>query len=165
MTNQTTNPIPATADSFDANIIPAETAARKDREGEAFKQVPSDVESTESIHTTGGYTVDTEGLVNNYATEPEMYVETPGDMSDQSGMAPDSYTIVDTFPSAAEAASVALKMEESGLDGHKISILGNDYQDTEHVQGSLNWKDIARAHGLAAVLVGLGIDRSEATKY
>jgi len=31
------------------------------------------------VHTEGGYTVDKEGLLNNYAVEPEMYYETPGD--------------------------------------------------------------------------------------
>jgi hypothetical protein len=158
---------PTTADSFDPHIIPAETAARKEREGENFKQVPGDTENAASLDTTTGYTVDTEGLANNYATEPEIYSETPGDMPNQGDMTftPNKYTIVDIFPSTSAAESVVAKMEAEGLDAHKISILGNEYQDTEHVKGSLNWKDIARAHGLAAVLVGLGISRSESVRY
>lgn len=71
------NPRVAT-DNYDSNIIPAETAARKEREGDAYKQVPTEAEG--SLDTCGGYTVDQEGLVNNYAIEPEMYIETPGDL-------------------------------------------------------------------------------------
>lgn len=65
-------------DSYDRGIIPAETAARKEREGADFKTHPTEDDS-DSVHTEGGYTVDKEGLLNNYAVEPEMYYETPGD--------------------------------------------------------------------------------------
>lgn len=64
-------------DTYDRGIVPAETAARKEREGDQYKQLPD--ENDASIDTTGGYTVDQEGLVNNYAIEPEMYYEVPGD--------------------------------------------------------------------------------------
>jgi hypothetical protein len=67
------------SDSYDRGIIPAETAARKDREGEQFKHKP---EHEEGLDTEGGYTVDKEGLLNNYAIEPEMYYEVPGDARD-----------------------------------------------------------------------------------
>jgi hypothetical protein len=73
----------STADNYDAHIIPSETAARKEREGEGFKHKPESEESQESIDTTGGYTVDGEGLANNYAVEPEMYVEVPGDLREE----------------------------------------------------------------------------------
>jgi hypothetical protein len=167
MTVQTGNETTQSPDSYDANMIPAETAARKDREGEDFKQILHDTASTASLDTTGGQTVDTEGLTNNYAAEPEMYSETPGDMPNQGDMAftPNKFTIVDIFPSRPAAESIVAKMQAAGLDAHKISILGNDYQDTEHVKGGLNWKDIARANGLAVVLVGLGIARDEASRY
>ncbi len=76
-------------DNYDAHITPAETAAREQREGEQFKTTPTeereasaqtdDQTDAESIDTTGGYTVDREGLLNNYAIEPEMYYEVPGD--------------------------------------------------------------------------------------
>jgi hypothetical protein len=76
-------------DTYDRGIVPAETAARKEREGEFFKQHPTeereasahtnDQTDSESIRTTDGYTVDKEGLLNNYAVEPEMYYEVPGD--------------------------------------------------------------------------------------
>jgi hypothetical protein len=65
-------------DSYDRGIIPAETAARKEREGEGYKQLPENEGVSEGeIDTTGGYTVDSEGLANNYAIEPEMYYEVP----------------------------------------------------------------------------------------
>ena len=54
--------------NYDRAITSAETAARMEREGEEFKQ------SSEP-----GQTVDREGLANNYAIEPEMYYEEPGD--------------------------------------------------------------------------------------
>lgn len=78
-----------TADTYDRGIIPAETAARMKREGENYKHLPTeeDVASAPtddqtdiySIRTTDGYTVDKEGLLNNYPVEPEMYYEVPGD--------------------------------------------------------------------------------------
>lgn len=66
-------------DTYDRGIVPAETAARKEREGTHYKQTPNEQEG--DIDTEGGYTVDGEGLVNNYAVEPEMYYETPGDLA------------------------------------------------------------------------------------
>lgn len=75
---------------YDPHIVPAETAARIDREGNTFRTTPTeeraenaptdDETNPSSIDTTGGYTVDKEGLLNNYAIEPEMYVNTPGDL-------------------------------------------------------------------------------------
>lgn len=76
-------------DTYDRGIVPAETAARKEREGELFKKHPTeereasaitdDQTEDDSLRTTDGYTVDQEGLLNNYAIEPEMYYEVPGD--------------------------------------------------------------------------------------
>ncbi len=63
-------------DTYDLNIVPAETAARKEREGKTYKQLPEDEEDNTPVD---GYTMDGEGLINNYAVEPEMYYETPGD--------------------------------------------------------------------------------------
>ncbi|MBD2567589.1 hypothetical protein [Anabaena lutea] len=77
------------SDTYDRGIIPAETAARIAREGENYKKIPTeeqlssaptdDQTNDESIRTTDGYTVDQEGLLNNYPVEPEMYYEVPGD--------------------------------------------------------------------------------------
>ncbi|HYW22026.1 MAG TPA: hypothetical protein VE956_22495 [Nodularia sp. (in: cyanobacteria)] len=82
------------SDSYDRGIIPAETVARKEREGANYKTLPTeqtqkdastnDQSNTESIITTDGYTIDQEGLLNNYAVEPEMYYETPGDAREKS---------------------------------------------------------------------------------
>ncbi|GAA6620161.1 hypothetical protein [Scytonema sp. NUACC26] len=79
----------AEVDTYDRGIVPAETAARKEREGELYKTTPNeqreasaptdDQTQSSSVHTTDGYTVDKEGLLNNYAVEPEMYYEVPGD--------------------------------------------------------------------------------------
>lgn len=69
------------SDNYDPHIVPAETAARKEREQEDYKQTKE--ESSGDIDTAGGYTVDQEGLANNYAIEPEMYVEEPGDLREE----------------------------------------------------------------------------------
>ena len=74
---------------YDPHIVPAETAARMEREHETFRSIPSkerdeeaptdDQTEDDSIDTTAGYTVDKEGLIDNFAIEPEMYYEVPGD--------------------------------------------------------------------------------------
>ena len=63
----------------DRGIVPAEVAARMDREGEDFRTTAEEQAPPETINVTAGATVDQEGLANNYAVEPEMYYETPGD--------------------------------------------------------------------------------------
>jgi hypothetical protein len=76
------NPNPRVqSDNYDPHIIPAETAARHDRERESYKHTPEKAEG--DIDTSSGYTVDQEGLVNNYAIEPEMYVNEPGDLREE----------------------------------------------------------------------------------
>jgi hypothetical protein len=59
-------------DTYDPHIIPGETAARKEREGDEYKKIPEG-------NLEGGAAIDNEGLLNNYAVEPEMYYENPGD--------------------------------------------------------------------------------------
>lgn len=62
---------------YDRGIVPSETKARQQREGQIYKETP---ESEGQPATASGYTTDREGLINNYAVEPEMYVEEPGDL-------------------------------------------------------------------------------------
>lgn len=66
-------------DNFDRGIVPAETAARMEREEEDYKDSSN---KKGSVDTTAGQTVSNEGLANNYAIEPEMYIEEPGDLSE-----------------------------------------------------------------------------------
>ncbi len=66
--------------NYDRGITSAETAARMEREGDNFKKLP---EQEGELDTTSGYTVDREGLANNYALEPEMYYEEPGDLREK----------------------------------------------------------------------------------
>lgn len=66
--------------NYDRGITSAETAARMEREQEEFKQTP---DKDQDVDTTSGYTVDREGLANNYAVEPEMYYEEPGDRQEK----------------------------------------------------------------------------------
>ncbi|AMW28537.1 MULTISPECIES: hypothetical protein [Arthrospira] len=67
--------------NYDRNIMSAETAARMEREGENFKKTPDAAEGT--TDTTAGYRISREGLLDNFAIEPEMYVEEPGDLREQ----------------------------------------------------------------------------------
>lgn len=66
--------------NYDRAITSAETAARMEREEENFKETP---EQKGDLNTTAGYTTDREGLANNYAVEPEMYYEKPGDRKEE----------------------------------------------------------------------------------
>lgn len=78
---------------YDPHIIPAETAAREEREQEKFLETPNPIDDqnqelnnqpeADPINTTEGYTVDKEGLLNNYAIEPEMYINEPGDLREK----------------------------------------------------------------------------------
>jgi hypothetical protein len=68
---------------YDPHIIPAESAAREAREGSHFGHVDHDPADTEHIHTRDGYTVDQEGLINNYAVEVPMYINEPGDLAEK----------------------------------------------------------------------------------
>jgi hypothetical protein len=158
---------PQYMDTADPHIVPAETAARREREGNSYKQIPGNHEHSNNVDPAGGYSVDQEGLINNYATEPEMYFEVPGDARDpnQITIKPDTYTIVDVFPSAAESERIVAEMKQEGLNTDRISIIGKDYQDTKHVNGSLNWPEINQAGGLSSVLKGLGISVDEALDY
>jgi hypothetical protein len=60
-----------------SELIPAEVAVREQREGSEPPNEPlpkiQQEEVDSPVNTTGGYTVDQEGLVNNYATPPETY--------------------------------------------------------------------------------------------
>jgi hypothetical protein len=67
----------------DRGIIPSEVAARMDKEGDDYRTTADEQAPSESIDVTAGATVDQEGLANNFAVEPDMYYETPGDMQQQ----------------------------------------------------------------------------------
>ena len=81
--NKTTRNDEMDTSTADRGIVPAEVAARMDREGDDYRETADEQAGRESLDVTGGATVDQEGLANNYAIEPEMYYETPGDMKRQ----------------------------------------------------------------------------------
>jgi hypothetical protein len=78
-----------TPDSHEAYLIPAETLARMDREGDHFRHLAEDPAGEDSFEATRGFTVDREGLLDNYAIEPKMYYETPGDLPEGEGSKPE----------------------------------------------------------------------------
>jgi hypothetical protein len=47
----------------------------------------SQADSTKTLPHTSGYTIDTEGHLNNYAIEPEIYINVPGDLREQEAAA------------------------------------------------------------------------------
>lgn len=81
--NKTTRNDEMDTSTADRGIVPAEVAARMDREGGDYRKTADEQAAAESLDVTGGATVDQEGLANNYAIEPEMYYETPGDMREK----------------------------------------------------------------------------------
>ncbi len=69
---------------YDQHIIPGESIARAAREGKHFGHVEhDDPADKEHIHIRDGYTIDQEGLINNYAVEPEAYIKEPGDLREK----------------------------------------------------------------------------------
>jgi uncharacterized membrane protein len=80
-----------------------------------------------------------------------------------------THTIVAHFPSHVEAERVVLELQKEGFDMQKLSIIGKDYQTTEHVRGFLTWKDTAKTGaagaaywgsfvgGLFGILAGAGV--------
>jgi uncharacterized membrane protein len=80
-----------------------------------------------------------------------------------------THTIIGHFPSHAEAERVVLELQKEGFDMQRLSIIGKDYQTTEHVRGFLTWKDTAEAGatggaywgsfvgGLFGILAGAGV--------
>ncbi len=80
-----------------------------------------------------------------------------------------THTVVAHFPSHTEAERVVLELQKKGFDMQKLSIIGKDYQTSEHVRGFLTWKDTAKAGatggaywgsfvgGLFGILAGAGV--------
>ncbi|GEM_PF-227661 len=80
-----------------------------------------------------------------------------------------THTVVAHFPSHREAEQVVLELQKTGFDMQKLSIIGKDYQTTEHVRGFFSWKDTAKAGaagggywgsffgGLFGILAGAGV--------
>ena len=80
-----------------------------------------------------------------------------------------THTVVANFPSHTEAERVVLELQKLGFDMQKLSIIGKDYQTTEHIRGFLTWKDTAKAGaagggywgsfigGLFGILAGAGV--------
>ncbi|MBD2158789.1 general stress protein [Leptolyngbya sp. FACHB-16] len=76
---------------------------------------------------------------------------------------------VSIFPSHVEAEIAVLKLQRAGFDMQKISIIGKDYQTSEHIRGFLTWKDTAKTGageagywgtffgGLFGILTGVGL--------
>jgi hypothetical protein len=81
----------------------------------------------------------------------------------------DKHEVVGLFPSHVEAEAAVIDLQKAGFDLQKISIIGKDYQTTEHVRGFLTWKDTAKAGageagywgsffgGLFGILTGVGL--------
>jgi hypothetical protein len=108
--------------------------------------------SVDQINQAGGHTVDGEGLLNNYAIEPQMYEEDGGVTSK---IGSDKVTVVDIFDSEAEAKNAILAMEQKGLRSNQISVIAKDYEDSE---SSISWQKIAVGGGLTKLLQELGIN-------
>lgn len=104
-------------DTYDRGIVPAETAARKEREGDGYKTLPEDEGSQHegAIDTTGGYTVDKEGLIDNFAVEPEMYVNEPGDLRERDAeLAAERHEEIDEVNDTDKSGELTLEDDKRG---------------------------------------------------
>jgi D-Tyr-tRNAtyr deacylase len=106
----------------------------------------------DEINKAHGRTVDGEGLLNNYAIEPEItYTDGESSLSELTNRV----TVVDVFDSEEEAKQAVLQIEQKGLLISHISIIGKDYQEP---QSTMNWENINAEGGLAVTLTKLGIN-------
>lgn len=62
----------------------------------------------------------------------------------------DKHEVVSISPTHVEAEAAVLELQKAGFDMNKISIVGKDYQTTEHVRGFLTWKDTAKVGAIGA---------------
>jgi len=104
----------------------------------------------DEINKSHGHTIDGEGLLNNYAIEPEMYIEHGASLSELTNRV----TVVDIFDSEEEAQKAVLEIETKGLLVSHISIVAKNYKNS---QSAMNWENINAEGGLASVLTRLGI--------
>jgi hypothetical protein len=65
-----------------------------------------------------------------------------------------THTIVAHFPSHVEAERVVLELQKEGFDMQKLSIIGKDYQTTEHVRGFLTWERYCQNWSCWSCLLG-----------
>lgn len=108
-------------DNYDRGITPAETAARKEREGDLYKKPIHDEQGTDHVDTTGGYTTDGEGLVNNYAIEPEMYVNEPGDLrQEEEELAAERAEEIDEMRDTDKQGELTLEEDKRGKGTGRI---------------------------------------------
>jgi hypothetical protein len=105
---------------------------------------------SDEVNKSHGHTVDSEGLLNNYAIEPEMYTEHGTSLSELTNRV----SVVDIFDSEEAAKTAVLEIEQKGLLVSHISIVAKNYKDA---QSTMNWENINNEGGLAAVLTRLGI--------
>lgn len=108
----------------------------------------------------------TETIANwliNYAIAPEIQIES-GETSSQPVNSPsmDIFTIIDTFPSRLETSNAILELKRQGLSSSQIVVITKNYQEKDY---SINWEYIATDGSLLAVLIGLGIDMPDASRF
>jgi hypothetical protein len=111
----------------------------------------------DKVNMAHGHTVDGEGLLNNYAIEPEMYMEHGASLSELINRV----TVVDIFDTEEDAKSAVLEMENKGLLVAHISIVAKHYKEPQ----SYSWESITAEGGLAAVLTRLGISDHAISKF
>jgi hypothetical protein len=78
----------------------------------------------------------------------------------------DKHEAANIFPTHVEAEAAVLELEKAGFDMQKISIIGKDYQTTEHVRGFLDSAKVGAGEGgywgtffggLFGILTGVGL--------
>jgi len=113
---------------------------------------------SDEVNESHGHTVDNEGLLNNYAIEPEIYQEDGASLSELTNRV----TVVDIFDSEDAAKAAVSAMEVKGLQVAHISIIAKGYKAPEH---SMSWESIVAEGGLELMLTNLGIQNTAIAKF
>jgi len=76
-----------TAQATDVNApdaeIPSNVDVEKNIKNIRAEDAQEEAEDPNPIHTTHGYVIDESGRIDNFAVEPQIYVNEPGDLGDQ----------------------------------------------------------------------------------
>ena len=119
---------------------------------------PKTINSEHTIHIDCSPTETIANWLINYAIAPEIHAES-GDVSSQSR---NIFTVIDTFSTSLETSAAILELKRQGLRAPQIVVITQNYQEKDY---SINWEYMATDGSLLAVLIGLGLDIPDASRF
>lgn len=64
-------------------VIPSNVDVNKNIKNIRAEAAQEEADDPEPLHTTHGYALDEAGRLDNFAIEPQIYIDEPGDLGDQ----------------------------------------------------------------------------------